>query len=106
MGDVLNHYEDHLADIYSWIYGDFHARLRANHDFFEMHGIVGPGNAIDLGAGPGYQSIALCDLGFSVTAADFSAKLLESFMSEQARETSRHCRRTFSKTSGLVAPLL
>ncbi|HMW58748.1 MAG TPA: class I SAM-dependent methyltransferase [Leptospiraceae bacterium] len=77
MGDVLNHYEDHLADIYSWIYGDFHARLRANHDFFEMHGIVGPGNAIDLGAGPGYQSIALCDLGFSVTAADFSAKLLD-----------------------------
>ncbi len=77
MSQVQRHYEEHLADVYSWIYGEFAPRVRANHDFFETHSIAGPGTAIDLGAGPGYQSIPLTDLGFSVVAVDFSAKLLD-----------------------------
>jgi 2-polyprenyl-3-methyl-5-hydroxy-6-metoxy-1,4-benzoquinol methylase len=35
-----------------------------------------PGRALDLGAGPGFQSLALARRGFAVTAIDLSATLL------------------------------
>jgi SAM-dependent methyltransferase len=35
------------------------------------------GKALDLGSGPGSQSIALAQLGFSITAIDANAQLLE-----------------------------
>ena len=46
---------------------------------------MAPGPAIDLGSGPGYQSIALADLGFTpVLALDTSKKLLKELEDHRA----------------------
>jgi SAM-dependent methyltransferase len=79
MTTVSEHYEKLLAEYYSWMFGDFEARVEANRRFFDSKDIV-PGKAntaVDLGAGPGFQSIALARLGFTVTAIDQSQKLLD-----------------------------
>jgi hypothetical protein len=72
------HYEDHLADIYAWMSGDLMQRVTSQKEFFEYNGIIPAGNkhAVDLGSGHGIQSLALTELGFLVTAIDFSRKLL------------------------------
>ncbi len=76
--DVKSHYEDHLADYYSWISGGFDARADENQEFFKKHDIKPETSkvAIDLGAGSGFQSIPLARSGFKVIAVDFSRKLL------------------------------
>ncbi|MEQ9367010.1 MAG: hypothetical protein RIF32_22440 [Leptospirales bacterium] len=79
------HYEGLLADRYSWLYGGFEAKLAENESFLKRHSIVPalPGaRAGDLGAGPGFQSIALAAAGFAVDAVDRSPTLL--------RELERH----------------
>ncbi len=79
MPTVSEHYENLLADYYSWLFGDFNARVEANRSFFVASGVAPQksGTAIDLGAGPGFQSIALAQLGFKVLAVDLSQKLLD-----------------------------
>ena len=79
MSTVTEHYENLLAEYYSWMFGDFNARVEANAQFFRSNNIRPgtSGTAVDLGAGPGYQSIALAQLGFKVTAIDLSQKLLD-----------------------------
>jgi SAM-dependent methyltransferase len=79
MSEVTDHYERLLAEHYSWMFGvslrdkaaeqlELLARLKMSRG--EL--------AVDLGAGPGYQSMALADLGFErVLAIDTSAKLLD-----------------------------
>ncbi len=64
--------------IIPWIYGGFEKKVEENRKFFAGKGIkpVSNGIAVDLGAGTGFQSIPLAELGFSVTAVDFSKKLL------------------------------
>ena len=76
---VEAHYENLLADIYCWMVGSFEEAAEANAAFFRRHEIVpsSSGIAVDLGAGPGYQAIALARAGFEVTAIDLSEKLLE-----------------------------
>ncbi len=72
------HYEKHLADLYSWMIGDLESKSMDFKKFLQSNGIE-PGKtrtALDLGAGNGIQSIALKDLGFEVTAVDFNEKLL------------------------------
>ncbi|KAF0216938.1 MAG: methyltransferase type [Geobacteraceae bacterium] len=78
MATVEEHYESLLADYYSWMFGDFDAKVEANRRFFSYYDIVPAksGIAVDLGAGPGFQSLALAQLGFRVTAFDLSGKLL------------------------------
>lgn len=79
MATVAEHYEKHLARYYSWIFGDFNDTIEANHQFFVVHKII-PGRsklAIDLGAGCGFQSIPLAQMGFSVLAIDLSQRLLD-----------------------------
>lgn len=79
MNDVETHYETLLASRYVWMHGDFEARTRDESALLQALG-VGAGHgatAIDLGCGPGYQSIALARLGYRVTALDSSARLLE-----------------------------
>ncbi len=73
------HYENHLAGYYSWMFGDFEARLNESEEFFKKHEITPAGNsiAIDLGCGSGVQSIPLAKLGYKVIAVDFSRKLLD-----------------------------
>ncbi len=74
------HYDNHLANFYEWMAGDFDAKQKEQYDFFEKNGIKPLQNkvAIDLGSGHGLQSIALAKLGFQVTAVDFNQQLLES----------------------------
>lgn len=72
MSTVNQHYSQVLADVYSWMFGGFESGIQKNHEFFKNHKIksVGSGIAIDLGAGCGFQSIPLAQIGFSVTAID------------------------------------
>lgn len=79
MGSVEEHYEGLLARHYTWMRGNFGSRTREYRGFFERAGIsprLG-GKALDLGAGSGFQSTALADLGFEVLAVDSSEVLLE-----------------------------
>jgi 2-polyprenyl-3-methyl-5-hydroxy-6-metoxy-1,4-benzoquinol methylase len=76
---VEQHYDQVLADVYSWMLGGFDAGVARNSEFFAKRGIAPKGSriAIDLGAGCGFQSIPLARLGFAVTAIDLDRKLLE-----------------------------
>lgn len=78
MSDVAKHYETLLARHYSWMVGTaFDAKVAEQQALLEELGVKGNGLAIDLGSGPGYQSVALARLGFSpVRAVDGSEMLL------------------------------
>ncbi len=79
MASHTEHYENFLASRYSWIFGGAAKKLDENRRFFSSRGIV-PSlskKAIDLGCGPGFQSIPLAEAGFEVTAIDTSRKLLD-----------------------------
>ena len=78
MANVSEHYENLLAKYYSWISGGADAKIEENQKFFIDHGIhpLRSGLAFDLGAGCGFQSISLANLGFQVVAIDLSSKLL------------------------------
>ena len=73
------HYEKHLAEYYSWIYGGADQKIEENNIFFEKHSIkpISSKVAIDLGCGSGFQSIPLAKAGFKVVAVDFSKKLID-----------------------------
>ena len=75
---VKEHYDNHLADFYSWMIGDFEKGKNFFKDFCIKNKIepIKTENAIDLGAGNGIQSIALGELGFKVMSVDFNEKLL------------------------------
>lgn len=75
---AIDHYENHLAGYYNWIYGGLENKINENMAFFDRHGISPhlSGAAIDLGAGSGFQSIPLAKKGFRVFSVDFSDKLL------------------------------
>jgi SAM-dependent methyltransferase len=79
VASVEQHYDEVLSDVYSWMYGGFDSALSRYTDFFTARGLTprGSGRAIDLGAGCGFQSIPLANLGFSVTAIDLDRKLLD-----------------------------
>lgn len=78
MASVRDHYENHLAPYYAWICGGVARNLEENRNFFKAHNIqpLDTGRAFDLGAGCGFQSIPLAELGFRVVAMDLSARLL------------------------------
>jgi 2-polyprenyl-3-methyl-5-hydroxy-6-metoxy-1,4-benzoquinol methylase len=87
MASACEHYENHLADYYAWIFGGVNAKTRENRRFFTGHNIqpIHAGLAFDLGAGCGFQSVPLAQLGFQVVAMDLSAKLLAQ-LKENAKE--------------------
>lgn len=78
MASVRQHYDSFLAEHYSWMFGDFHAKVQENKDFFKRTNIEprSGGKALDLGCGSGFQSIALAKLGFRVLAVDACEALL------------------------------
>jgi SAM-dependent methyltransferase len=76
---VRNHYDEFLAPVYSWILGDFENAYQANVEFFaslQLSAKRGDG-AVDLGCGPGCQSLPLAERGFRVVAIDFCQELLD-----------------------------
>jgi 2-polyprenyl-3-methyl-5-hydroxy-6-metoxy-1,4-benzoquinol methylase len=79
MPSVEDHYKNLLARHYSWIYGGAEQQLSTNRAFFSQHAARpgGSGVAVDLGAGPGFQSIPLAELGFHVIAIDMNSDLLD-----------------------------
>lgn len=78
MATVEEHYDQLLADVYSWMYGGWDGALARYTEFFAAHDIAPrrSANAVDLGAGCGFQAIPLAELGFVVTAIDSERKLL------------------------------
>lgn len=78
MSTVTEHYENLLADHYSRMFGDFDEKVAEQRALLERLGVAreGAGDALDLGCGSGFQSIALAQLGFRVRAVDLSEKLL------------------------------
>jgi SAM-dependent methyltransferase len=84
MSDPKTHYEKLLAQYYTWMFGvSFADKVAEQHALLQR--ILGPapvpggtrGAALDLGCGPGFQSLALAELGFApVIALDTSAALL------------------------------
>ncbi|MEM8534750.1 MAG: class I SAM-dependent methyltransferase [Chloroflexota bacterium] len=78
MANVTDHYENLLADHYSWIHGELEPKVEENKQFFTAYSLLPRSSkiCIDLGAGPGFQALALAQLGYSVTAVDTSQKLL------------------------------
>ena len=59
MNTSKNHYNQHLAAVYSWTSGTPEAAIQRNRDFFCKLGIdsIQRSLAIDLGTGPGFQAI-------------------------------------------------
>ncbi len=79
MATVEQHYNDVLSDVYSWMFGGFENGIQRNTEFVNKHKLIpqGSGIAVDLGAGCGFQSIPLARSGYTVTAIDLDAKLLD-----------------------------
>jgi SAM-dependent methyltransferase len=75
-----NHYEHLLARIYWWMLGGEGPALeRSRAELRELgfEPVCRAAEALDLGAGPGPQSIPLAELGYRVTAVDTSVALLD-----------------------------
>lgn len=78
MTNVAYHYEQLLAEHYTWMFGLFEEKVAEQQVLFNRWGILTNDvkTALDLGCGSGFQSIALANLGFRVTAIDLSQRLL------------------------------
>lgn len=78
------HYTAILDDVYPWMMGPFRAQAEEQQALFTRFGLAPRGckNALDLGCGPGYQSVALARLGFDVTGVDTSESLLAVMLQE------------------------
>lgn len=81
---VKEHYDNHLANFYSWMMGDFEEKMNSFKSFCIDAQInpIASRVAVDLGAGTGIQSVALARLGFDVVAIDFSQKLLNELVTK------------------------
>jgi SAM-dependent methyltransferase len=76
MTSIADHYDTHLAEHYSWLFGGLPERTKENRAYFEKLGLKGTGRALDIGCGSGFQSIPLAELGYRVTGVDLSKSLL------------------------------
>ncbi len=79
MASVKEHYDGMLGPVYSWILGNFEAAHEINDALFNRLQITAANGelAVDLGSGPGCQSVPLAERGFEVLAIDFCEGLLE-----------------------------
>lgn len=87
MNTAKEHYENILADRYVWLMGGYESNIQKNAELFASLGLIPQksSNAVDLGAGAGFQSIPLARAGYNVVAVDLSAALLEQ-LTEHAQD--------------------
>lgn len=105
MASVKDHYDTHLAPLYTWMSGGAEG-LRARFATLLTELGLKPNQpnatALDLGAGNGFQTIPLAHAGYAVTAVDLSEVLLAELRSAAGslpiraiagdlRELARHC---------------
>lgn len=93
MASVKEHYDSHLAPLYTWMRGGADAPRRQFADFLRTHSLSPsrPGaTAVDLGAGSGFQTLPLADAGFTVTAIDLSELLLAELTRDAAAAGLAH----------------
>jgi SAM-dependent methyltransferase len=90
MTEVQHHYNNLLAKHYTWMFGtSFASKVAEQKTILEdvlpsAADSVDLGLAVDLGSGPGFQTIALCEMGYSpVLSLDTSELLLKELQSHQ-----------------------
>lgn len=75
------HYDSFLAPLYDWTQGGWKNKAHANRQVLEQVrqdlSQTKQLRAVDLGAGTGYQTIPLSQMGFEVVAVDSSASMLK-----------------------------
>jgi SAM-dependent methyltransferase len=94
MGEVEDHYKNLLAKHYSWMFGaSFQTKISEQKSILEnaLHpDRSGTGLAVDLGCGSGFQTFALCEMGYRpVVAIDTSEALLEELAVRQGDQPIR-----------------
>lgn len=83
-GSSQAHYDQHLGSIYLWMVGGAESAKACSRERLEnWHLIQTPVGtkalAVDLGCGPGLDSIVLAEAGFRVVAVDNCDRLLDDF---------------------------
>lgn len=106
--DVERHYETLLAEHYTWMFGvSFEEKVAEQRLLLDRLGFAeGPrGAAVDLGCGPGFQAIALADLGFApVLAVDTSETLLDELRHHASGWSVEPVHADISRLMELVSP--
>jgi SAM-dependent methyltransferase len=107
MTTVDEHYQHLLSRHYSWMFGSFADKVAEQRSILTAalaDSTKAGGLAIDLGSGPGFQAVALAQLGFSpVIAVDTSAELLTELESHAAG-LPIHTRQADLQTLPAIAP--
>jgi SAM-dependent methyltransferase len=110
MGEVQQHYSNLLAKHYTWMFGtSFAAKVAEQQSILDgalqtPNGFE-PGLAVDLGCGPGFQTLALCELGYSpVLSLDTSELLLEELQSHAGNLPVQTIHSDLSSLSEFVLP--
>lgn len=79
MASTLDHYENHLAPVYSWMAGGIDDAIARGRKELQDIGLLDgrAGYAVDLGAGFGMHAVPLAMSGCKVLALDSSTTLLK-----------------------------
>jgi SAM-dependent methyltransferase len=115
MSSVAEHYATLLATHYTWMFGiSFTDKVAEQQSIltkafteanFTPLGLAPGGLAIDLGSGPGFQSLALVNLGFtSVLAVDTSLTLLRELESHATGHPIRTAQADIRSLPTLASP--
>ncbi|MGC1869601.1 MAG: class I SAM-dependent methyltransferase [Acidobacteriaceae bacterium] len=110
MGEVQDHYDNLLAKHYTWMFATtFDAKVSEQKAILE-EALQTPadcfGLAVDLGSGPGFQTIALTEMGFSsVIAVDTNDFLLKELQSHQGHRPVRTVCSDLLKLREFVPPM-
>ncbi len=108
MPTAAEHYENLLAAHYTWMFGTSFAEKVAEQKSILAQTLPPPQTpqlAVDLGSGPGFQTIALAELGYSpVLALDTSAQLLTELRSHASSLPIQTHHADLRDLSAFVAP--